>query len=484
MRPVKKHQIVSILFLISTLLACGGNQNNQENLPPTIQNLQFIDSNGGTIDKTDLIQLQYDYYDQDGDMEDTPETYWERDGDAVAVDTGLQYTISAGDRGSVITLKIRPRAKTGNNNSYFYEEELSIPAVSANYRWRKQTLTIFEAEHYDILTGFNGPFGISIHHNNLYISDIWDHKIIKFTANLKFDAWLGFSFSEGKMDWYEDAASEDPKLPEESTLGILRGPHSIAFWNKKTYVADYFGGTVNVFDEDGSFINYLETADAEAFFKGPANIYLDSNGTFYVSDWIGNQIFIFDRFEDYIGWIGESNDNKDNIKLTGTAERSVLLGGFDKPHMVTKDSEGNLYIVDQGNHRIQKFSPNYTPIGWIGFHPDENTYSGWRTDLTPIKTDDMRGFDNPVSIEIHNDRLIICDWGNHRILRYKLNGIFDGWIGGTNDMPILDWSYSDDSEIVDYENAFFKAPYDAKMMLESIVIADGHKKRIMFLDNK
>jgi hypothetical protein len=484
MKTFKKHHIVSILLLITTLLACGENQNNQQNFPPTIQNLQFIDVNGGTIEKTDLIQVQYDYYDQDEDMEDTPEIYWERDGNAVAIGTGLQYTISASDRGSVITLKIRPRAKTGNNNSYFYEEELSIPTVSANDRWRKQILTISESEQYDILTGFNGPFGISIHDNNIYISDIWDRKIIKFTANLKFDASLGFSFSERKMGWYEDTESEASQLPEESALGILSGPHSVSFWNKKTYVADYFGGTVNVFDENGDFSHYLETNDEQAVFKGPANIYIDPNGTSYVSDWNGNQIFIFDRFENYIGWIGESNDNKDLIKLTGTAERSVLLGGFYKPHMVTKDSEGYLYIVDQGNHRIQKFSHDYTPLGWIGFHPDKNTYSGWRTDLAPVNTDDIRGFDNPVSIETHNDWLIIVDSGNHRILRYSLNGIFDGWIGGTNDMPILDWNYGGISETVNYENAFFKAPYDAKMMLGSIVIADGHKKRIVLLDNK
>ena len=480
MSKFKGQRLKGSLALVSTLLgACGSGGNI--NTPPTIQNLQLIDLNGGTIEKTDLIQVQYNFNDQEKDKEESPDIYWERDGQILQTAASRTYKVSASDRGSTIAVKVRPRAKTGNNESIFYEEKISVPIIAANERWKNEILTNSAAEQQNALVGFRGPYGMSVHQNNIYVSDIWDRKVVKFTDNLKFDEWLGLSLPDEKVGWHEYADSGNSQQPVESTPGLLEGPHAVAFGDEGIYVADYFGGKINVFDKNGNFSHYLAEDDERISFKGPANIFIDAGGTLYISDWNDNRIVIFDEFERFVGWIGASNENEDEIKIAGGAVQSNQLGGYFKPHMVTKDSDGNLYIADQGNHRIQKLSPDYKPLGWIGFNSVIDVYTGWRTDLVPEKTNDIRGFDNPVSVEIHNGKLIIVDHGNHRVCRYTLAGIFDGWIGGTNEMPVLNWHYDESIQHINYDNAFFRAPYDAKGLEGSIAVADGHKKHVVIL---
>jgi len=72
---------------------------------------------------------------------------------------------------------------------------------------------------------------------------------------------------------------------------------------------------------------------------------------------------------------------------------------FHNPEDIALDSKGNLYILDSGNHRIQKFSPQgsfISSFGQIGQGPGD--------------------FNNPTSIEIDPyDTIYVADPRNHRI---------------------------------------------------------------------
>ena len=57
---------------------------------------------------------------------------------------------------------------------------------------------------------------------------------------------------------------------------------------------------------------------------------------------------------------------------------------FYGPSDIAKDADGNLYVVDAGNYRIQKFDPNGTYLatfGRKGQGPGEFTYNPWRINI-------------------------------------------------------------------------------------------------------
>ena len=60
----------------------------------------------------------------------------------------------------------------------------------------------------NILTGFDGPYGISIFDNKIYVSDLFDHKVIILSPNFKFDLWVGYSFDQNKLIKSEDIGTE------------------------------------------------------------------------------------------------------------------------------------------------------------------------------------------------------------------------------------------------------------------------------------
>ena len=49
--------------------------------------------------------------------------------------------------------------------------------------------------------------------------------------------------------------------------------------------------------------------------------------------------------------------DSDGTFITSLGEIGDLNGQFKKPEHVNIDSNGNLYVVDRGNHRIQVFAP-------------------------------------------------------------------------------------------------------------------------------
>ncbi|MCJ7580412.1 MAG: NHL repeat-containing protein, partial [Candidatus Aminicenantes bacterium] len=96
---------------------------------------------------------------------------------------------------------------------------------------------------------------------------------------------------------------------------------------------------------------------------------------------------------EFVKSIGEMDSDKDELI-------------FFMPADVTFDSQGNIYILDSGNHRIQKFSPDgeyLATIGQQGQGPGEFQY--------------------PQSLAVDPDgNLYISDMGNRKIHVLKPGG--------------------------------------------------------------
>ncbi|MEW6557506.1 MAG: 6-bladed beta-propeller [Elusimicrobiota bacterium] len=139
--------------------------------------------------------------------------------------------------------------------------------------------------------------------------------------------------------------------------------------------------------------------------------------------------------------------------VTKWGTRGTGDGQFDRPTGVAVDSSGNVYVVDTGNFRIQKFNSNgifilkwgsqgsgdgqFTGPQGITVDKSDNIYI---TDNNQVKKFSSNGtfitkwgsygwadgqFTNPIGIALDSSGSVyVADTGNHRIQKFSSNGTF------------------------------------------------------------
>ncbi len=146
--------------------------------------------------------------------------------------------------------------------------------------------------------------------------------------------------------------------------------------------------------ESYSFITkWGSEGSGDGQFSSPWRIAVDANSNIYVADQINNRIQKFSSSGQF---------------LTKWGTKGSEDGQFFYPWGVAVDANGNVYVADSNNHRVQKFNNNGQFVTKWGTEGVENGQ-----------------FSFPMSIVADIDgNIYVADSGNYRIQKFSSNGQF------------------------------------------------------------
>ena len=147
------------------------------------------------------------------------------------------------------------------------------------------------------------------------------------------------------MDWGTKAKDENNPGPNEFDT-----VHSIAISkDRRLFVVDRGHRRFQVFDLDGKFLTLFNTGVNSS----PYYHFISTDQNIWVGDGGTNRILKYDL---------------DGHFLYGWGGRGGQRGQFNGPHQITTDQEGNLYVAEVFNGRVQKFrpKPNADPAKLVG----------------------------------------------------------------------------------------------------------------------
>ncbi len=187
------------------------------------------------------------------------------------------------------------------------------------------------------------------------------------------------------------------------TGGRFIWPTAIAVDNQGlAYVADDWLNRISIFDTNVEFNgadieerNFLRKwgvgGDRPGQLGAPAGMALDSNEDLYISEQRNNRISKFTRNGDFLSTFGGPGSGP---------------GQFDKPWGITVDSRNDVYVADWGNDRVQKFSPDGRFLRTIG---------------EPGKGPGRLHRPSDVAVDSAGD-IYVCDWGQDKVEIYDVHG--------------------------------------------------------------
>jgi DNA-binding beta-propeller fold protein YncE len=190
--------------------------------------------------------------------------------------------------------------------------------------------------------------------------------------------------------------------------------------------------------------NDRQLALGDGEFCEPWGIAVGPDGNVFVADTWNHRVQVFSPEGAFLGKFGIFGQSAGSI----STEPSQFYG----PRDVAVDDSGNIYVSDTGNKRIQVFGPDYGHL-----------YSFGGPGIIEGRLEE------PVGLAIGPDNLIyVADTWNNRIQVFKLNGEF------VREWPIAGWT----------SQTVVNKPYAAVDSEGRVYISDPEGSRILVFDSE
>ncbi|HUB82804.1 MAG TPA: 6-bladed beta-propeller [Bryobacteraceae bacterium] len=150
----------------------------------------------------------------------------------------------------------------------------------------------------------------------------------------------------------------------EGSIGgdVLNGPGGVAIdtENRLLYVVDTGNDLVRVYDADTfkplrtiGVQGKKHTLTDPGTFALPTNVAVDGDGNVYVTDTLNNRVEIFDADGEFISAFGKNGDG---------------AGQFERPKGIAVDCDGHIWVVDAAQDRVKVFNREGQLLIYFGEH--------------------------------------------------------------------------------------------------------------------
>jgi DNA-binding beta-propeller fold protein YncE len=150
-----------------------------------------------------------------------------------------------------------------------------------------------------------------------------------------------------------------------------------------------------------------EFGDNPGQFKFPTMIAADKSSNIYVVDQHNHRIQKFDSEGNFILMWGKQGDRQ---------------GEFNYPYGIAIDSKGNVYVSDMNNNRIEKFSPNGEFTASVGSYGTEDGLFKYPYGISIDEKDVLYVIDafNYRIQKFNTDLKFLSKWGDQESIGFKL----------------------------------------------------------------
>ncbi|MBP2002493.1 streptogramin lyase, partial [Paenibacillus shirakamiensis] len=238
--------------------------------------------------------------------------------------------------------------------------------------------------------GFISPKGVVVDSSgNVYVADTSNHRIQKLT--LSTNTWSEWKKVGGGVG---------------SGLGEFNGPSAVAVDSSgNVYVADSGNHRIQKLTlSTNTWSEWKKVGGGAGIglgeFNNPRGVAVDSSGNVYVADSSNHRIQKLTL---------STNRWSEWRKSSGAGVTGSGLGEFNFPNGMAVDSSGNIYVGDTFNHRIQKLTLS------------TNTWSEWKK-VGGGSGSGLGEFNNPRGVALDsNGNVYVADSANYRIQKLTLS---------------------------------------------------------------
>lgn len=237
---------------------------------------------------------------------------------------------------------------------------------------------------------FNDPNGIAVAGNHVYVADSRNHRIQVFTRGGDFVA-----------EWSVPDAGRPMNLDTDGG---------------RLYAADYWNDVIRVYALDsGELVRSIGGPGAgPGRFSNPGGVAVGPGGHLFVADTFNQRV-------------QELTSTGTFVRQWGTTGETghVLAGVFNYPIDVALADDGTLFVADGFNDRVQAFGPDGEFLRkWGG--PFAINISGGRSGWFAV----------PTSIALGpGDTVFVADQENNRVQKFTRKGVFLTAFGTPRDGP-------------------------------------------------
>lgn len=231
---------------------------------------------------------------------------------------------------------------------------------------------------------FRAPIGIAVDDSGyVYVTDSGNDRIQKFTADGEFlAAWGKSGTGPGEL-----------RRPMHITLG----PDGLL------YAAEYLNDRIQIFGRDGTPLGMVseDTVTAGGELDAPGGAALAPGGReIWIPDFYHHRVAVYSRQGQFVREIGEPG--------------RVLRGRLHYPTDVAFGPDGTLYVADAYNNRIQRFAPDGRVLAVWGGPLGSGIPGPWRG-WFHVATG--------VAVDLEGD-VYVADFYNDRVQKFGPSGEF------------------------------------------------------------